>query len=80
MLFDIKLRSHPISTIFLYYDSEANMSQAYSNIYNGKSRHISIRHGYIQNLIKNQVIIIVYAKSVNNLADSLIKGLSKDMV
>jgi hypothetical protein len=56
------------------------MSRAYSNIYNGKSRHISIRHGYIRELIINGVITIVYVKSVNNLADPLTKGLSRDMV
>ena len=42
MLFDIKLWPQPMSAISLYYDSEATMSRAYSNIYNGKSRHISI--------------------------------------
>ena len=42
MLFDIKLWPQPMSTISLYYDSEATMSRAYSNIYNSKSRHISI--------------------------------------
>jgi len=68
------------SAISLYCDSEATMSQAYSNIYNGKSRHISIRHGYIRELITNGVITIVYVKSVNNLADPLTKGLSRDMV
>jgi len=80
MLFDIKFWPQPMSIISLYYDSEATMSRAYSNIYNGKSRHISIRHGYIRELITNGVITIVYVKSVNNLADPLTKGLSIDMV
>jgi hypothetical protein len=34
--------------ISLYCDSEAIMCRSYSNIYNGKSRHISIWHEYIQ--------------------------------
>jgi len=80
MLFDIKLWSQPMSTIFLYCNSEATMSRAYSNIYNDKSRHISIRHGYIRELITNGVITIVYVKSVNNLADPLTKRLFRDMV
>jgi hypothetical protein len=80
MLFDIKLWLQPMSAISLYCDSEATMSRAYSNIYNGKSRHISIRHGYIRELITNGVIAIFYVKSVNNLADSFIKRLSRDMV
>jgi hypothetical protein len=69
-----------MSTISLYYDSEATMSRAYSNIYNGKSRHISIRHGYIREFITNGVITIVYVKSMNNLADPLTKEPSRDMI
>jgi len=80
MLFDIKLWPQPMLAISLYYDSEATMSRVYSNIYNGKSRHISIQHGYIRELIINGVITIVYVKSVNNLADPLTKRLSRDMV
>jgi len=56
------------------------MSRAYSNIYNGKSRYISIRHRYIPELFINGVITIVYVKSVNTLANPLTKGLSRDMV
>ena len=66
--------------ISLYCNSEAIMSRAYSNIYNGKSRHISIWHEYIQELITNGVIIIVNMKSMNNLANLLIKGQFRDMV
>ena len=62
-----------MSAISLYCDSEATISRAYSNIYNGKSKHISIRHGYIRELITNGVITIIYVKSVNNLADPLTK-------
>ena len=43
-LLDIKLLSQPISAIFLYCISESIMSRAYSNIYNDKSRCISIWH------------------------------------
>ena len=79
MLFDIKLWPQPMSAIYLYCDSETTMSRAYSNIYNGKSRHISIRYGYIRELITNEVITIVYMKSMNNLADPLTKRLSRDI-
>jgi hypothetical protein len=56
------------------------MSQAYNNIYNGKSRHISSQHGYIQKLITDRVITIVHVKFVNYLANPLIKELYRDMV
>ena len=67
-------------SISLYCDCEATLSRAYNNIYNGKLRHISIRHGYIRELIINRVIIIIYVKFMSNLADSLTKGLSRDTV
>jgi hypothetical protein len=69
-----------MSAISLYCDYDATMSRAYSNINNGKSRHISIRHGYVQELISNEVITIVYVKFMNNLADPLTKRLSRDIV
>jgi hypothetical protein len=80
ILFDIKLWPQLMSVISLYCDSETTMSRAYSIIYNGKSRYISIQHGYIRELISNRAITIVYVKSVNNLANPLTKGLSRDMV
>jgi hypothetical protein len=80
MLSDIKLWPQLMSFIFLYCDSKGTMSRAYSNIYNGKSRHISIRHEYIRELITSRVITIVYVKSINNLADLLTKRLSRDMI
>jgi hypothetical protein len=67
-------------TISLYCDNRAVISRAYSNNYYGKSRHISIWHGYIQELITNRIITIIYVKSMNNLVNSLTKGLSRDMV
>jgi hypothetical protein len=66
--------------ISLYCDSETTISRAYSNIYNGKSRNINIQYGYIRELISNELIIIVYVKCVNNLADPLRKRLSRDMI
>jgi len=80
MLLDVKLWPQTMSVISLYCDSEVVMSRAYSNIYDGKSRHISIQHEYIRELITNRVIIIIYVKSVNNLVDLLIKELSRDMI
>uniref|UniRef100_A0A2N9IVS8 Uncharacterized protein n=1 Tax=Fagus sylvatica TaxID=28930 RepID=A0A2N9IVS8_FAGSY len=69
MLYDIELWPQPMSAISIYCDSQATMSKAYSKIYNGKSRHISLRHEYVRQLIEDGVISIVYVKSSGNLAD-----------
>ncbi|ESR65340.1 hypothetical protein CICLE_v10010285mg, partial [Citrus x clementina] len=80
LLFDIMLWPQPMPSISLYYDSEATLSRAYNKVYNGKSRHISLRHEYVKQLIADGVINIVYVKTNKNLADPLTKGLSRDLV
>ncbi|GLT95567.1 hypothetical protein SLE2022_132430 [Rubroshorea leprosula] len=80
LLLDIKLWPQPMPAISLHCDSEATMSRAYSNIYNGKSRHISLRHTYIRELITSGVITIIYVRSTDNLADPLTKALPRDVV
>jgi hypothetical protein len=47
MLLDINLWLQLMPAISLHCDSEATMSKAYSKVYNGKSRHISLRHEYV---------------------------------
>jgi len=59
MLLDINLWPQPMSAIFLHCDSEVTMSRAYSKVYNGKSRHISLRHEYVRQLILDGIITIV---------------------
>lgn len=80
MLLDIKLWPQPMPSISLYCDSQATMSKAFSKVYNGKSRHISLRHEYVRELISNGTISIVYVKSCENLADPLTKGLPRDLI
>uniref|UniRef100_A0A2N9HK96 CCHC-type domain-containing protein n=1 Tax=Fagus sylvatica TaxID=28930 RepID=A0A2N9HK96_FAGSY len=79
MFYDIELWPQPMPAISIYCDSQATMSKAYSKIYNGKSRHISLRHEYVRQLIEDGVISIVYVKSSSNLADPFTKGLSRDL-
>lgn len=80
LLLEIVLWPQPMPSITLYCDSGATLSRAYSKIYNGKSRHISLRHEYVQQLITDGVINITYVKSSNNLADPFTKALSRDLV
>ena len=80
LLFDIMLWPQPMPSISLYCDSEATLSRAYNKMYNGKSRHISLRHEYVKQLIADGVINIVYVRTNKNLADPLTKGLTRDLV
>ena len=79
LLLEIELWPQPMPSISLYCDSEATLSRAYDKVYNGKSRHISLRHEYVQQLITDGVINIIYVKSSNNV-DPLTKALSRALV
>nr|GFA71150.1 hypothetical protein [Tanacetum cinerariifolium] len=54
--------------------------QAYSQIYNGKSRHLGVRHSMIRELIRNCMISIEFIRLQHNLAGHLTKGLARDLV
>ena len=79
-LLDITLWSQPMPSISLYYDSEVTLSRAYNKVYNGKSRHNSLRHEHVKQLITDVVIHIVYVRSNKNLADHLTKSLARDII
>ena len=80
LLYDIKLWPQQTTAISIFCDSESTMSRAYNKVYNGKSRHISLRHEFVRQLIDDGVITITYVRSQENLADPLTKGLSRDKI
>nr|GEX27830.1 zinc finger, CCHC-type [Tanacetum cinerariifolium] len=80
MLLDKELWPQLMPAIFLHCDSQSTLSRAYNKVYNGKSRHIKLRHAYIKELISNWIITIEYIRSCKNLADPFTKGLPKDIV
>ncbi|GJZ27787.1 putative reverse transcriptase domain-containing protein [Tanacetum coccineum] len=64
LLLDIPLWSKPITPISIRYDSAATLAKAYSQMYNGKSRHLGVRHSIIRELIMNEVISIKFMSSL----------------
>ncbi|GJY08183.1 zinc finger, CCHC-type containing protein [Tanacetum coccineum] len=58
----------------------AMLAKAYIQMYNGKSRHLGVRHSMIRELITNGVISIEFVRSQQNLAHHLTKGLARDLV
>ena len=69
-----------MAPVSIHCDSQSTLSKVYSQVYNGKSRHIGLRHNYVKDLIANGVISIVFVRTERNLADPLTKGLTRDMV
>ncbi|GKA74349.1 zinc finger, CCHC-type containing protein [Tanacetum coccineum] len=80
LIHEIPIWPKPITSISIHYDSAATLAKAYSQIYNGESRHLGVRHSMIRELIMNGVISIKFVRSQHNLADHLMKGLAKDLV
>ncbi|KAL0451679.1 UNVERIFIED_CONTAM: Retrovirus-related Pol polyprotein from transposon TNT 1-94 [Sesamum latifolium] len=69
--------SVPVS---LHCDSQATIEIAKNYTYNGKRRHIRIRHGAVKELLKGGIIFLEYVRSERNLANPLTKGLTRRIV
>ncbi|GKA20617.1 zinc finger, CCHC-type containing protein [Tanacetum coccineum] len=80
LILEILLWSKPITLISILCDSAATLAKDYSQMYNGKSRHLNVKHSMIRELIMNGVISIEFVRSQQNLVDHLTKGLARDMV
>ncbi|GJV26098.1 hypothetical protein Tco_1378793 [Tanacetum coccineum] len=62
------------------YSTNFYSTVTYNQMYNGKSRHLGVRHNMIRELITNRVISIEFVRSQQNLAGHLTKGLARDLV
>ena len=69
-----------ISLICIHCDSASTLAKAFSQCYNGKSRHLGLRHSSVRELITQGVITIVYVRIHRNLADHLTNSLARDCV
>nr|GEZ20909.1 zinc finger, CCHC-type [Tanacetum cinerariifolium] len=79
LIHDILIWPKPIAPISIRCDSAPTMARAYSQIYNGKSKHLGVRHSMVRELIRNGVIYIEFVRTQHNLADHLTKGLARDL-
>ncbi|GJT82253.1 zinc finger, CCHC-type containing protein [Tanacetum coccineum] len=57
LLLEIPLWVKPMAPISICCDSAATLAKAYSQMYNGKSRHLGVRHSMIRELITNRVAL-----------------------
>ncbi|GJZ13198.1 hypothetical protein Tco_0548428 [Tanacetum coccineum] len=79
LLMDIQLWPGPMPSILMYCDNKVALSIAYNYVYNGKSRHLCLRHNYVRQFVENGNVNVVYVKSCRNLADPLTKPLTRDL-
>ncbi|GKD52382.1 hypothetical protein Tco_1281358, partial [Tanacetum coccineum] len=74
LIHEIPIWPKPIAPISIHCDSVVTLAKAYSQMYNGKSRHLGVRHNMIRELILNGVISAEFVRSQQNLAEHLTKG------
>ena len=77
---NIPLGMKPTSFVSIHCDCQSAIAIAKNNTYNGKNRHIQLRHNLVKQLLKRGTISIDYVKSERNLADPLTKPLGRNMI
>ena len=61
-------------------DSQATIAKTKSKIFNGKNRHIRLRHNIMRQLLETGIISLEFVRSELNLDDPLTKPLNKKLV
>ncbi|GJR78902.1 zinc finger, CCHC-type containing protein [Tanacetum coccineum] len=59
LIYEILLWPKPISPISIHCDSATTLAKAYCQIYNGKSRHLGVRHSMVHELITNGGVLVI---------------------
>ena len=80
LLVDLPIFSHPHTSVHIHCDCQAAIVMARSKIYNGKNRHIRMRHSIVKQLLESGVVSLDFVRSETNLADPLTKPLNRRLV
>ncbi|CAL9233327.1 unnamed protein product [Arabidopsis halleri] len=80
LLADFPMMGRPCPSVSMRCDSQAAIAVAMNALYNGKKRHIRMRHKVIRSLIEAGVLSLEFVRSGKNIADPLTKGLCGRMV
>jgi len=67
-------------SVSMHCDSQLVIIVAKNKTFNGKNKHIQLRHNVVKQLLKDGTILIDYVKSEGNLADPLTKPLGRNMI
>ncbi|KAL6334057.1 hypothetical protein AAG906_001813 [Vitis piasezkii] len=80
LLIDIPLWTRPTSSVSMCCDSQTAIAKAKSKIFNGKNKHIRLRHNIVRQLLERMVISLEFMRSKLNLSNPLTKPLNKKLV
>ena len=70
----------PTSSVSMHCDCQAAISIAKNKTFNGKNKHIRLRHEILKQLLKDVIISIDYVKLEVNLTDLLTKPLGRKLI
>jgi len=76
----LPLLNKPIPPIPVHRDTQVAIYKVTSKNFNEKRRHLRVRHKSIRNLISHGVISLDFVRSLNNIGDPLITGLTHQQV
>ena len=79
-LANISLGMKPTPSISIHCECQLAIAIAKNKTYNGKNKHIKLRHNLVKQLLKRGTISIDYVKPERNLADPLTKPLGMNMI
>ena len=77
-LAEIPLGIKPTPSVSMHCDCKSAIAVAKNKTFNGKNRHIRLRHNVVKQLLKDGIIFIDCVKSEENLADPLTKPLVRN--
>ena len=69
LLANLPTNTHPSPNVSIHCDCQAAIARVKSKIYNGKSRHIRLRHDIVNKLLESRVVTLDYVKSKLSLVD-----------
>ena len=70
----------PTPSVSMHCDCQAAISIAKNKEFNGKNRHIHLRHEVVKQLLKDGIICIDCVKSEVNFADPLTNPLGRKLI
>jgi len=79
-LTNIPLGMKPTPSVSMHCDCQSAIAITKNKTFNGKNKHIQLRHNLVKQLLKSRTISIDYVKLERNLADPLTKPLGKKLI
>ena len=80
ILADIPLWGRSVPSVSDHCDSQAAIGVVSNCVYNGKKRHIRVKHESVRQFTMNDVIVLEFVRTERNLADPFTKKLRRKLV